>query len=666
MTDHARKQFQRRQKLLPHQRRKRQRCLLLALVLMVGSGAFVFHKQSFKGISGILARLTETNSGKVIISAPSATPRGNIYDRNFRPLAATYETYTIYARPLEMEDPAATAAELEKILGFEQKDLLTSLKSERGFVWIAKGIDQELADTVKSHNIKGVYQIVETKRYYPNYETAAHAVGFVEDGQGLDGIEFQYNSLLKGGEKSRKELEALNINSTSELGQTASNLVLNLDLLIQSKVERYLTKRIKITGATGGCILLMDAHTGQIYSMASFPAFNPNRYWEFSSSALKNHLLSEPVYPGELALIFQQAAAINFRNQKKSLAQDSLTTGETIPVIEPEILKRRKLSVAPQIDTVDPEYFAGFAQSLGFFRKPATDIPLKDEIPEASSFLLTDPLFNSSALRLLTGFTALVNNGRIVTPHLLNKAYPRGNTTPIGLNLADIEHSGFLHPDTSSDLIDFLASKWLKTDRRNKTSKTPMFFEAHRYATPARNYGQAGLDYDVANPADQAPRIMQSVMLGAIPGKNPKLTMIAVLSYSNSSDDIYPDVLESLGSRFSILKPDPDMIQKILYVAEQPPPVPAADFWSNNGSGLAKNIDTPASENTEIAVRTESYEKHMPDVTGKSLRAGLQTLQHFNLDIRLVGSGKIIGQQPVAGSELRNGTECLLKMGHEI
>ncbi|MBW2506385.1 MAG: PASTA domain-containing protein [Deltaproteobacteria bacterium] len=666
MTDHAGKQFQRRQKSLPHQRRKRQRCLLLALVLIIGSGAFVFHTQGLNGVSVILTRLTETNSGEVVISASSATPRGNIYDRNFRPLAATYQTYTIYARPLEMEDPAATAAKLEKILGFEQKNLLSSLKSERGFVWIAKGIDQELADTVKSHNIKGIYQVVETKRYYPNYETAAHAVGFVEDDQGLDGIEFKYNSLLKGGEKSRKELEALNISSTSELGQTASNLVLNLDLLIQSKVERYLTKRIKITGATGGCILLMNAHTGQIYSMASFPAFNPNRYWEFSSSALKNHLLSEPVYPGELALIFQQAAAINFRNQKKSQAMNDLTAGVTIPVIEPEILKRRKLSVAPQIDTVDPEYFAGFAQLLGFYQEPVTDIPLKDEIPEASSFLLTDPLFNSSALRLLTGFTALVNNGKIVTPHLLNKAYPGGNSTPIELNLADIDQTGFLHPDTSSELIDFLASKWLKMNSRDKTSKAPMFFEAHRYAKPVRNHEQSGLGHDVAHQADQLPRIMQSVMLGAIPGKNPKLTMITVLSYSESTDDIYPDALESLGSKFSILKPDQNMIQKILYMAEQRPPVPSADFWSSSGSGLAKNIDSPASEKTKSAVRTQSYKKRMPDVTGKSLRAGLQTLQHFNLDIRLVGSGKIIGQQPAAGSELKNSNKCVLEMGHEI
>jgi len=666
MTDHAHKQLQRRKKLQPNQRRKKLRLLLLALVLILGSGAFLFHDERFNTISEILVWLKENKPEDVKTSIRSATPRGNIYDRNFRPLAATYDTYTIYARPLEMEDPAAAAALLEEILGFEQKNLLANLKSERGFVWIARGIDQDLADTIKNHNIKGLHQVVETKRFYPNYETAAHAVGFVEDGQGLDGIEFQYNSLLKGSEISIEELKALNFSPNAEFSQTATHLVLNLDLLIQSKIENYLTKRVKVTGATSGCVLLMDANTGGILGMASFPAYNPNRYWEFSSSALNNHVVSEAVYPGELSLIFQQAAAINFQNEKKSLDLNNPATVESIPVIEPETLKRRKLSVAPQIDPIDPEYFARFAQLLGFSQKPATDIPLKNETPETSSLLLTDPVFHSSALRLLTGFTTLVNNGRIVTPHLLNKAYPKGNTTPVEPTLTGMKQTGFFHPDTSSNLIDFLAFKWLKMNNRSKTLKSPMFFESHQFAAPSRNFDQTQVYHNTAEMTEHAPRILQSVMLGFIPGRDTKLTMIAVFSYPDNYDDIYPDAFESLGNKFSILKPGRDMVQKLLYVAEQAPPVPSSDFWNSSNSSLAKNIDNLAPEKKAPVAWVPNHKKQMPDVTGKSLRAGLQTLQHYNLDIKLVGSGKIISQHPAAGSELKNGSECILKMQQKI
>ena len=56
----------------------------------------------------------------------------------------------------------------------------------------------------------------------------------------------------------------------------------------------------------------------------------------------------------------------------------------------------------------------------------------------------------------------------------------------------------------------------------------------------------------------------------------------------------------------------------------------------------------------------------MPDVTGKSLRAGLQALQYLDLSIKVIGSGRIVSQIPPAGSELGNGAECILQMQQEI
>jgi cell division protein FtsI/penicillin-binding protein 2 len=439
MTDHAKKHFQRRRKSLFNIRRKKV-FPLLALILILGSGAFLFHKEKLYAISEVLTWLKQNRPDKALAPIQAASPRGEIYDRNFRRLAATYETYAIYARPLEMEDPAASAGLLEETLGLGQNKLSANLKSERGFVWIAKGIDQSLADSIKKRNIKGVYQVVETKRFYPNHETAAHAVGFVENDQGLDGIEFQYNTLLRGDEINSAELEALHFSSASELSRTGTHLVLNLDLMLQSKIESFLEKRVKITGAESGAVLLMDANTGGILAMASYPAFNPNRYWEFSSSALNNNVVTEPLYPGELALIFQQAAAINFKNEKKQQTLDNMDEAEPLRVIKPETIKRKEFSVAPPVDNVDPEYLVHFAQLLGLGQEPVTDIPLKDEASITSSLALTDPAFHSSALRLLTGFTALMNNGKIVSPHLLNKAYPKENPTPVEPTLSGADN----------------------------------------------------------------------------------------------------------------------------------------------------------------------------------------------------------------------------------
>ncbi|KPK00197.1 MAG: hypothetical protein AMJ60_02330 [Desulfobacterales bacterium SG8_35] len=664
MTDDAIKQVQRRRKLLLEKRRKN-RFLLLALVLILGSGAFLFHKEKFYAISEIFAWLKQNKPGEVLAATSASCPRGDIYDRNFRPLAATYETYAIYARPLEMEDPAASAGLLGEILGLDQTRLAADFKSERGFVWIAKGIDQGLADALGARKIKGIYQVVETKRFYPNDETAAHAVGFVENGQGLDGIEFQYNALLRGDGINRSELEALHFSSATVLDQATTHLVLNLDLMIQAKMQRFLEKRIRITGAASGGVLLMDANSGRILAMASYPAFNPNRFWEFTSSALNNHVVTEPVYPGELALIFQQAAAINYRNERKSQDPDNADAAPLLRIIEPEMFKRKKLATAPPVDNVDPEYLARFAAFLGFGQKPLTDLPLKDETPVSSSLVLTDPSFHSSALRLLTAFTALVNKGRIVTPHLLQAAYPKENPAPITPLLPTVAQTVALHPDTSKDLIDFLAAKWLKTKNVSGASQIPMFFEAHRYATARENSASAMAGNNGAEQSGHPPRITQSLMLGAIPGRDPKLTMIALLSYPENSAAFYPDGLEAFGDKFSILSPDRDMIQKMLYVADQPPLVPSPDFWSTAGTALAADADPLSPENRNLT-ETADNRKNMPDVTGKSLRAGLQVLQHFNVDIKLLGSGRIVSQHPAAGAELKKGTECILKMQQTI
>lgn len=637
--------------------------MLLAFTLILGTWALLFHKEKLSALPEILTWLQRNSPGDVMITMSSPSPRANIYDRNFRPLATTYETYALYARPLEMENPGAAATQLEQILHLTPNKLLADLKSERGFVWIAKGIDKELADTIKNQNIKGIYQVVETKRFYPHAESAAHAVGFVENDQGLDGVEFHYNALLRGADISGAELQKMHFRPAAELGSGTTHLVLNLDLMLQTKIERFLEKRVKATGAASGAVMLMEAGSGNVLAMVSYPPFNPNRYWEFSSNALNNNLVSQAVYPGELALIFQQAAAINLKNDTKTDGISNADTRQPLLTLEPRLLKRRRFAVAPPVDTVAPEYLSYFAKLLGFDQKPMTDIPLKDETDATETLALNDPSFHTSALRLLTGFTSLVNGGRRVTPRLLHVAYPKDNPNPVEPIFADNTLTVPLHPSTGPQLVDFLADKWFK---KRPAAGGSMFLETHRYVVHHATSEQAPAKNNTPANSEPTPRITQTVMLGAIPAKDPRLTMVAFLNYPDSSDEAYPDILETFGNRFSILSPDSDMIQKMIYVAQQSPPVPSPDFWTADATLTASVLSPVQPKQNDSMTADDDSLKLMPDVTGKSLRAGLQTLQYFNLDISLRGSGMIVSQHPAAGTQLKNNGECILKLRREI
>jgi len=665
MTEHAKTQLKRKRKILAERRRKVRFCLL-AVLLISASVALLSNKAGWRLLSETFNRLKQSTPVEEVIAASPCPIRGNIYDRNFRPLAATYKTYAVYARPLEMKTPDNAAGTLAQILGLKKSSLLQHLKSERGFIWIAKGIDQETADLVKQKNIKGIHQVVETKRNYPHADLAAQAVGYVENGQGLDGIEFQYNGILRGDETSKAELASLNINPNTDFGKSRMQLVLNLDLMLQAKIENFLKKRMKITGAVSGSALLMDANTGALYALASFPSFDPNRYWEFPSNALKNHALTEPVHPGELALIIQQAAAFNKLNEKKTDLSGLQDDESDVTIITPEKRKRRRTAVAPHIDYVEPEYLAGFVDRLGFDRKLATDLPLKDETPASLSLTVNDRTFSTSALRLLDGLTALVNGGRLVTPHLLYRAYQQDNSIPFELSHDATEDGPVLNPETSRDLKDFLAAKWLKLGRGRMTPDTPMFLESHHYATRPQDPAFHESTDDGETSGIQTPYLDQTVMFGAIPGKEPKLTMIAVLTYGDNHDETHPDLLETYGKSFSFLIPGQDMVKKMVQVAEMDPPNPAPGFWDTETTMLAKNTPAAPRENNNRLPSAGDPDRTMPDVTGKSLRAGLQVLQHFNLDVKLEGSGRIEAQQPEAGTRLSDISECVLKMQREI
>ena len=159
--------------------------------------------------------------------------------------------------------------------------------------------------------------------------------------------------------------------------------------------------------------------------------------------------------------------------------------------------------------------------------------------------------------------------------------------------------------------------------------------------------------------------VSQSLLLGAIPASKPLLTMVVLLSSSGVTGGADPGSREGFGRKVSLMRPGQDLIKKMLFVAERAPLVPTPDFWARDAATPAPPLPAVTPEQ-KTPFSAETDRTSMPDVTGKSLRAGLQALQHFNLELKLVGSGRIVSQHPSPGAELTDGGACVLKMAEEI
>lgn len=216
--------------------------------------------------------------------------RGVIYDRNGTVLAesVTVETISITPKNIDKEDKEKTAKGLSEILGLNYETVLAKTKKNTADEVIARKLEKEVTDKVRKwiseEKIKGVNIYEDTKRYYPNGSLLSHVIGFCGiDNQGLEGLETQYESVLKG-------VAGQLVIGTDAVGnelplndekyippEDGLNLVLTIDEMIQYIVEKYLDQALEDNAPVdyASCVV-MDPKTGDVLAMATAPDYDPN------------------------------------------------------------------------------------------------------------------------------------------------------------------------------------------------------------------------------------------------------------------------------------------------------------------------------------------------------------------------------------------------------
>lgn len=254
------------------------------------------------------------------------SPRGSILDRNGEELAVSIMSKSLYVDPQQMDDnpelwaqgekpkrdPRRLAADLlAPVLKMKADELFADFSSEGRFLWIKRAMEPDEADAVrqiiKENKFSGLHFLQESKRYYTKNSMAAHVLGFVGiDDNGLSGIEWALDSLIKGAENRKSEiLDALG-RPIAESGFNSATppematVYLTIDNKMQYVLEKGLDDAIAKTHAKSAAVILMNPHTGEILGMASRPTYDPNKFSEYPMDALKNRAISIIYEPGSV------------------------------------------------------------------------------------------------------------------------------------------------------------------------------------------------------------------------------------------------------------------------------------------------------------------------------------------------------------------------------
>ena len=200
--------------------------------------------------------------------------RGAIFDRNGNELSISVPAATISINPKLIDNGTATIQTLDDLLDLPDdkvSDLLAEIDSkQRGFVYVARQVDTALGDQISSLELPGVNVDREDRREMPGGETGRSIIGKTNiDGEGIAGLELQYDDLLSGtgGEMSREVAPGNRSIPGSETVTEApipgDDLVLTLDRSIQFSTEQVLLERVSEIGARGATAIVMVAAHGR-------------------------------------------------------------------------------------------------------------------------------------------------------------------------------------------------------------------------------------------------------------------------------------------------------------------------------------------------------------------------------------------------------------------
>ena len=243
--------------------------------------------------------------------------RGTIFDRDGADLALSVPAKTITANPKLVLDPIGTVRTLTALLKLspaKQQSLTEAFTSKKNsFVYVARQIDTQLAETIATLGLAGVSAINEDKRVLPSGDVGRSIVGRTDpDLEGTGGLEKEYNAILKGVDGEQSQEHDRKFRSIAGGDETVapipgSDIVLTLDRGLQYQVEKALLQRVEQLAAVGGTAIVMGVSNGDIYASANVRR-NGDGVAEVTSA---NLAATDAHEPGSVAKVFSLSAAVN-------------------------------------------------------------------------------------------------------------------------------------------------------------------------------------------------------------------------------------------------------------------------------------------------------------------------------------------------------------------
>ena len=682
------------------------------------------------------ARAEEQWTSEVKIDAR----RGRILDRNGIELAVSANVYRVdfdlnsIRAHLKKENLTNNdiAPKIAQALEMDEKKVLDKLNTklpsgaDAGSATLARRLQKEEADKVKDLNISGVIVSPDTKRYYPYGNFLSHVLGSTNiDGQGLTGIELEYNQFLSGKPGLRtSELSKYNDELPYTISEFTSpingmDLTLTIDKNLQAFAEKVAEKGYKDNLAKQVSIIIMNPNNGEILAMVNKPDFDPNTPYEGAENydgnnlaekvqkMWRNHLVNDTFEPGS---IFKVVTMIGNLEEGLVKEDDTFVCNGSLKV-GPHTIKCWKRSghgtqILPEIlqnscnvgfmeigKRLGKEKLNEYIKKLGFGKVTGVDLPGEakgiikktESITEADLATISFGQTNTvNAVQYMTAFNSIINGGKLIQPHIMKE-----------IGYID-DNNNYNIEETFEPTITEVLSEEKTAILRDYLERTVSYGGSSKAYVEGYHLGAKTGTAQKVNPNGggyESGKYISS-LAGFAPAENPQVTVFISIDEPGTgtyyagqivaplANILFTDIFNYMSEEMP--KDDVESIVKEvvipeirgLEVSEAKKILKEYNLEYNiegNGSIITDVKPYPGytvKENSKINIDTEeieSYNKNviMPDLRGYSLESATKILDDLGITFTYEGEGSITKQSIPKGEIITKGTNVKLILNEE-
>lgn len=477
--------------------------------------------------------------------------RGSIFAKDKNGTLITLATNKItsfaFISPPEIENEDESILELSLILNISQSVLREKMSKKNSlFEVLKKDITPNEEKSLADAKIPGVYTNKEIERFYPQGDSVAHLLGFVnEDGDGQYGIEEQYDKNLRGKEglKNRaKNPGGYLLKDALNSPENGSDVVLTIDYNIQTKAEELLSQATESLGAEEGVIIVMEPNTGKILALVNTPSFNPNLYSKVDDiSIFKNSAIQTLFEPGSVFKPITMSSAIDAGKVTPTTTYEDkgiLTIGGyTIENYDKRYWGKRTMTEVLEYSINTGAVFA--EQQLGhrnflsalerfnIFKPTGIDLPGEAysenrEFRKGYEINFATAAFGQgiemTAMQLIKAFASLGNKGNLQNPYIVESIIKDGVEIPLEHT---VNNSTTISPKTASQITSMLVS--VLEHGYSKAARVPGYYIAGKTGTSQISFSALGI-----SKSGYSDKTYQS-FIGYAPAFNPKFLILVRL-----------------------------------------------------------------------------------------------------------------------------------------